>query len=221
MLTKLNRNNTNFQIAYFIAGSCHTPDAAYIALVSQRQDRERALAQVEVGKIREQIQRLQAERLIASPDPIEQLEGQANLLQLEIDLANQQTLIEAAEAELDFINQCIEKIQPLRKYAHLSDAEALEASQAEEWAHELRYRAENFLLTQGTIPSDHFATMRQHPAFETYLLPGIERIHKQLQSPTGARPVLTNSRRLFDLPQLMGLDPAVPSLEADNGQSSS
>ena len=43
MSAKLHRSNTNFQIAYFIAGRCHTADAAYIELLNLREDREAAL----------------------------------------------------------------------------------------------------------------------------------------------------------------------------------
>ena len=218
MLTKLNRNNTNFQIAYFIAGSCHTADAAYLALINQRQDRQRALDSVEVSKIKQQAQRLRCEQRIASSDPIEQLEGRADLLELELDLKHHQDLVQAAQAELDFINLCIERIQPLRKYAHLSDAEASELCQAEEWAYELRYRAENFMLTQGTIPHDHFATMRQHPSFNTFLLPHIERLQLGLAQPGGYQQLLLERTKTFDLPRLVGLESVEVANPGSDGQ---
>jgi hypothetical protein len=210
MLTKLNRNNTNFQIAYFIAGSCHTADAAYITLINQRNERQRALDQVAVSQLKQQAHKLRCERKIASKDLAESLEGQAELLELTQDMAQHIQLVQAAQAELDFINLCIERIQPLRKYIDMSDAEASEACQAEEWARELQYRAENYMLTQGTIPADHFATMRQHPQFNTLLLPRIEQLQLGLAQPQGYRNLLETTK-LFDLPKLLGLESATVS----------
>lgn len=208
MIVKLNRNNTNFQIAYFIAGSCHTADAAYIALITQRDERQRALDQVAVSELKQQAERIRCNRKINSGDAVEELEGRADLLQLELDLAQRTALITAAQAELDFINLCIEKIQPLRKYADMSDAEAAEACQMEEWARELEYRAENFMLTTGTIPHDHFATMRQHPKFESLLLPRIEQLQLGMREPGGYRTLLETTAKKFDLPKLVGLESA-------------
>lgn len=209
MITKFNRNNTNFQIAYFIAGSCHTADAAHVALVSQRQERDMALQNVKVVELRQQAARLRAEQKIASKDPALELEGRADLLELDIAIAQQHDLIKAAEDELAFIDLCIEKIQPFRKYANLTDAETAEACQMEEWALELAYRAENYMLTQGTIPHDQFATMRQHPNFKNQLLPHIENLQKQLATPTGYNNILENKSKKFDLPLLLGLTPSV------------
>lgn len=208
MITKLNRNNTNFQIAYFVAGSCHTPDAAYIALISQRDDRERALSQVSASKLKQQAMRIRCERKINSGDEADALEGQAELMQLEMDIEQHTVLIEAAEQELEFINLCIEKVQPLRRYSHMSDAEASEACQAEEWARELQYRAENFMLTMGTIPHDHFATMRQHPQFNSLLLPRIEELQIGMAKPGGYKNLLAMTAKQFDLPALIGLESA-------------
>lgn len=206
MAVKLNRNNTNFQIAYFIAGSCHTADAAYIALVSQRDERQRALDQVAVSELKQQAHRIRCNRKINSGDAVEELEGRAELLQLELELKQHADLILAAQAELDFINLCIERIQPLRKYQDMSDADAAEACQQEEWARELEYRAENFMLTTGTIPHDHFATMRQHPAFKQVLLPRIEQLQLGMSEPGGYRNLLEKSTKSFDLPALIGLE---------------
>ena len=208
MLTKLNRNNTNFQIAYFVAGSCHTADAAYISLISQRDERQRALDQVQASELKQAAMRIRCERKIASDDPADALEGQAELIQLELDIKQHKILVEAAQAELAFINLCIERVEPLRKYSHLSDAEAAEACQHEEWARELEYRAENFMLTTGTIPHDHFATMRQHPDFNQILLPRIEQLQIGMREPGGYRTLLESTTKGFDLPALIGLESA-------------
>lgn len=205
MTIKLNKNNSNFQTAYFIAGAYHTPDAAYIALLNQRQDREMVLNSVPVAELKKQAAIIRAKRKIASDDEAEQLEGQSELLEIESTEDFNKQLVNAAREELDFINQCIEKLQPYRKYSHMSDAEAAEACQAEEWGLELCYRAENYMLTQGTIPHDHFSTMRRHPMFEQMILPRIEQLHIGLQTPGGMTELLTNTPA-YDLPKMLGFE---------------
>jgi len=205
MTVKLNKNNSNFQTAYFIAGSYHTPDAAYIALLNQKQDREQVLKSVPVAELKKQAAVIRAQRKIDSDDAAEQLEGRSELLEITSNEEFNQQLVKAAQEELDFINLCIERIQPHRKFSHLSDAEAAEACQAEEWALELCYRAENYMLTQGTIPHDHFSTMRQHPMFNQMILPKIEQLHLGLQTPGGMTQLLTN-KPAYDLPKMLGLE---------------
>lgn len=205
MIIKYNRTNTNFQIAYFIAGSCHTPDAAYIALLALRNERAQALEAVQVTLLRRQAAQLRAERQMNSEDLAEQLEGQAQLLEIAQSQEQEQQLIAAAESELAFINSCIDQVQPLRRYSHLSDADAAEACQQAEWLGELRRRAENYLMTQGTIPADQFDAMRQHPEFAQVLLPHIERIHGNLADPDQTKIMLTAPAG-FDLPGLLGLN---------------
>jgi hypothetical protein len=73
------------------------------------------------------------------------------------------------------------ELEPFRKYAHLSILEATEASQRDEWLEELKTRAENFLVTQGTIPHDHLNTMRCHPDFKTHLVPHVSNLMVEMQ----------------------------------------
>lgn len=205
MIIKYDRNNTNFQIAYFIAGSCHTADAAYIALLGLRNDRQQALDAAEVSSLKCQAAELRAQQKMISKDPADQLEGQAELLEIEQGKKLTARLLSAAKDELTFINHCIKQVEPLRKYSHLSDHDAAEACQREEWLGELRYRAENYLLTQGSIPHDHFSSMRQHPDFNNAILPHIEAVHSALDNPGQARTYLTAPAG-FDLPGLLGYD---------------
>jgi len=210
MSVKFNRNNTNFQIAYFIAGNYHTPDAAYFALRNLQTERQRAVDSIPIVEIKWRAARMRLQERLQSAVEYERLEAQGELQELEIEIKNYQPLADSARAELQFITDCIAKIQPLRKYSHLSDAEAAEACQAEEWGLELQRRAENYLLTSGTIPHDHFNTMRLHPAFETQLLPHIERIHHALQLPDGATQVLKLTTPNKDIPRLFGIDSKNP-----------
>lgn len=49
---KTNRQNHDFQIAFFLVGSCQTADAAYGLLHDLRQDREAALASARASEKR-------------------------------------------------------------------------------------------------------------------------------------------------------------------------
>lgn len=176
MHAKNNRNNHDFQILHFLVGACRTPDGAYALLCDLRDDRADALKQVSAASLRERAKIIRAGRLTASEDEAERLEGEADLVEIQGHAETLAKNIAAAKAELAFIESCITYLQPLRRFAHLPDAEAHEACQREEWRLELVARAENFLLTAGTIPADHLATMRQHPDFNTSIFPAIENI---------------------------------------------
>ena len=177
---KNNRRNHDFQIDAFLVGSCHTADGAYSLLCDLREDRRDALAQVEVSSLRTRAKIARAERNLQHSDPAERLEAQADIAEIRAIEETLNNNINAARAELAHIEACIAKIQPHRKFAHLPDPEAHEAAQREEWAREFVYRAENYLLTAGTIPHDHFASMRQHPDFQGFILPAIDGIKRMM-----------------------------------------
>jgi hypothetical protein len=182
VISKNHRQNHNFQILYFLVGSCHTPDAAYALLKDLREEREQAIKNYEVSKIKEKAKILRAEKKLQSEDEAERLDAEAELLEIKNNAEFGEILYQAATDELKFIDDCIGKIDPQRKYKHLSDAEAHEACQQEEWKLELIYRAENYLLTTGTIPADHFDSMRMHPEFQTEIYPAINRITENIRS---------------------------------------
>jgi hypothetical protein len=204
MIVKRNKTNNNFQIAYFIAGACFTPDAAYFALLNQRDDRQAAMNASRVNELKIKAKKLELQRKLKSADEVEALEAEAELLEIELNEPRNCELIEACQDELAFIDQCIEQVKPLRKYSHMSDLEAAEACQREEFAREFQYRIENFLLTHNTIPSGEMASMRQHPDFETYLLPHIKNVSAILSQPGGVDKLLPHATKTFDLPALLG-----------------
>jgi hypothetical protein len=174
MISKNNRRNTDFQIDNFLVGSCHTADGAYSLLCDLREDREAALSQVTVSELRTRAKIARAEASLRSEDEATRLEAEADIEEIRSNAAMLARNIAAARAELAHIDDLIARLQPHRRYAHLPDPQAHEAAQREEWRLELAHRAENFLLTSGTIPHDHFASMRQHPDFERGILPVIE-----------------------------------------------
>jgi hypothetical protein len=206
MIVKRNRHNTNFQIAYFIAGSCFTADAAYFALLNQRDERQRALTASESSEIRRQARRIEIDRDLAHEDPVVQLRAQADLVDWTADQQQMAELTRACEEELAFIDLCIERVQPLRKYSHLPEGEAAEACQREEFAREFQYRIENYLMTTGSIPHNELASMRQHPDFNNQLLPHIQTVTQALQAPNGAQAFLPGATQCFDLPALLGYE---------------
>jgi hypothetical protein len=178
---KNHRNNTNFQIRYFLAGMCHTPDGAYAVLCDLLEDRELAVKTHRASLLKTEASRLRAKRLLESDDEIVRLDGEAALAEIESVRALSDSCYAAALDEVDYIKCCMEELQPLRKYAYLPDAQAHEISQAEEWRLELIHRAENYLVTSGTIPADHLATMRAHPDFHESIAPAIEALSERMK----------------------------------------
>lgn len=185
MHSKNHRQNHNFQILHFLVGACHTADAAYALLCDLREERQAASENYHVSQLRDEAKELKAKELLDGENPTDKLEARADLLELENGRKTGKVLFDAAIAEIAYIDDCIAKIQPLRKYAHLSDAEAHEACQQEEWKLELIERAENYLATVNHIPTDHFATMRMHPEFKRAILPRIMEMQKLLTSQEG------------------------------------
>lgn len=102
------------------------------------------------------------------------LDAEAERLEIEADIPTWEMNKTAAEQELKDIEDLMLELKPQCKYAHLPILEMSEASQEDEWLGELKLRAENFLITAGTIPHDHFQTMRMHPRFKTELVPHIQ-----------------------------------------------
>jgi hypothetical protein len=186
---KTNRLNHDFQIAHFIAGSCQTPDAAYSILCDLREDRSNAIKSFKAYNMRDRAKIKRAEQVIAKfidPDTLDvrendqedpdYLEAAADIEELKALAETTQKNYDAAVAELEFIDLCMAKLQPLRRFAHLPDAQAHEAAQHEEWKLQLIHTAENHLLSGHAIPPDHFATMRMHPEFATGILPEVDKL---------------------------------------------
>jgi len=209
MHAKTNRVNSNFQIAYFLAGSCHTADGAYALLCDLRADRADALANYEAAKLRQEAKAMRARRRIEIEDEVERLEGRADLAEIEAFAETTAKNVAAAKAEVAFIDRCIEELNSQRRFRDLPDPEAHDAAQAEEWKLELIHRAENYLLTVGQIPADQFGTMRMHPAFRTEIMPAINEIAHLVSTPEGRAQLLAPRKRSFKLLALSDEETAV------------
>lgn len=171
---KTNRLNHDFQIRHFLAGSCFTADAAYGLMCDLEDDRVMALNAAKVSSLRSEAMKLRIDARIRSKDAADAIEAQADILEYELsqDLSNRN--IAAAEAELKTIRDLKMQLEPLRRFAHLPLAQAHEAAQQEEWKLHLLYTAQNMMMSQGSISHDYIGTMRQHPEFESAMLPLID-----------------------------------------------
>ena len=175
------RLNHDFQLRHFLAGSCHTPDAAWTLLYSQKIDMESKLKTAKAQAIDRKIKALEVENLLASSDPIMRLQGEKIQTELEASQYIFDMNVEGAEKELETIVALMEELEPLCKYAHLPILERNEACWREEWCLELIRRAENNLLAYGTIPPDQLETMRQHPDFKERIVPKILELTAKVQ----------------------------------------
>jgi hypothetical protein len=175
MNTKPHRTNSDFQLKYFIAGSCKTPDAAWAILYEQKNDIETKVKHCEVQRLRTNAKIETAKEILSNNNITNaaRMNAEADLLEVEVFQHSWEMNLKAAQNELKTINKLMEELEPLRKYKHLDFFEANEAAQEEEWLLELQERAENFLMTQGTIPHDQLHTMRCHPQFQQKLVPYI------------------------------------------------
>lgn len=152
--------NSNFQYAYFIFGACHTAIEAHRKCLEAIEDREVALCEA------------------SKAPPIQS--GDASGRQARAN-------IEQARSEIKFLNQCRAKLE--EHIGRVPTMDDYQSNQREEWRLELEFRAENFLLTAGTVPTDQFATMRLHPDFPR-ILQKINQVRTMIQS--GKAPEFTS-----------------------------
>ncbi len=214
MHSKTNRTNHDFQIVHFLVGACHTADGAYALLCDLHEDRDNALKSFEASHLREKAKILRANKVLNnSTDEAEKLEARADIVEIEALSATVARNLAAAKAELTTIETCMARIEHLRRFKHLPAAQAHEAAQADEWKFELINRAENHILTTGRIPTDHFATMRMHPAFESDIYPAVRNIETAILQGKAGDYVTTKSKN--DSPLMLAVSDLL-QLEAPN-----
>ena len=189
------RNNSDFQLRHFLAGSCFTPDGAWMLMYGQMIDREATVKSCEAAQLRRKAKIIEAEEILNNPNSSEpvKLKAQAELLEISANAYTVDTNYEAAKMELQTIKSIMAELEPHRKYAHLPLLEANEASQREEWLGEFKNRVENYLLTIGTIPEDHLRAMRNHPDFKSEILPHVVGVMRQIENSPNKIELLTNN----------------------------
>ena len=175
MITKQHRQNTDFQLVYFLASSCATPDGAWSLMYGQRLAVETTLESAKAQRLTLRIKKLKAERILsASTDEIEKLEAERDILEAK----NAERMLDlnerGAREELATIEKLMAKLKPLCQ-RDTSDPHAhQEAAQWDEWKGEFKRRAENMLIANSIgIPYDHVEAMRSHPDFAAEILPHI------------------------------------------------
>ena len=170
--------NSNFQIKYFIAGKCHTADEAYRQLKQLLEDRDLVVKNSEAAQLRAQAKKARCNETINMEKSTEAdiLEAKADLAEMEVFAEQGKEALEQAKRECEYIRSLIDELQSYRKYAHLPDHEAFQLAQEEEWLEELKWRAENFLGSQGFIPHDHIAAMRMHPEWDKQIRPYVQHL---------------------------------------------
>ena len=155
------------------------------------------LVHTKASLLRRKAKLIEIEQELKSTDPVKQLNAQADLFEWEGSEGMLEMAILGAEQELATITSIMAELEPQRKYADLPILEAAQAAQREEWLLEFRRRTENYLLSIGTIPEDHLNAMRNHPDFESNLVPYITNVLQKISVDKDNIGLLTNNRALI------------------------
>jgi hypothetical protein len=192
------RNNSDFQLRYFIANNCHTADIAWCVLYEQKLDIFTKLEATRAKLVRRKAKKLEIDEKLKSASEIDRLNAQADLIDWECGEGMLEMAIKGAEQELATIESIMAELEPQRKYGHLPVLEASQAAQREEWLLEFKRRTENYLLSIGTIPEDQLNAMRNHPDFEAEIVPHVKQVSYQINKSDDKMALLTNNRVLLN-----------------------
>lgn len=194
MSSQPHRNNSDFQLRYFIAGGCHTPDGAWNVMYEQKLDIQFKIEHTKAQIIRRKIRKIELEQNYNDPNisELDKLRLEAELIDFKAGEGMLELALSGAEKELNTIKTIMDELEPYRKYSHLPLLDATEAAQQDEWREEFKHRIENYLITQGTIPEDQLRAMRNHPDFETNLVPHIRQVTQALEKQNDKLNMLKN-----------------------------
>lgn len=190
------RNNSDFQLRYFMANNCHTADIAWCLMYEQKLDIQLKLEFTKAKELRRKAKRIEIDEGLKSEDPVKQLNAQADLIEWNSGEGMLEMAILGAEQEIATIESLMGELEPQRKYAHLPILEASQAAQREEWLLEFKHRTENYLLSKGTIPEDQLQAMRSHPDFESSIVPYISDVLHKITTNKDKINLLTNNKML-------------------------
>ena len=185
MIVNNHRKHSSFALRHFIAGGCHTPDAAYCLLYAQMEQIEMDVAAGQDDVIETEARDLEldleAERV--KDDPVASLRNQAERIKHDSMKKNFKLNYEGAIRELQEIQNLLEQLKPHCKYWDEDIIKMEQNMQHDEWVGELKARAENFQLANVLgIPHDHVATMRQHPEFASQILPHLTKVSETIRT---------------------------------------
>lgn len=191
MNAKNNRLNHDFQIEAFLCGSCHTVDGKYALLIDLEADRVAALNHARICMMERDDKMDRYKKQLGSFRKSKRREARIELLRMELEEPALLDNISAAVDELAFIRLKKAEYEPLRKYKHLSIADASEALQREEWMLEIIHRCENLIACTGGIDTETLRVARTHPDFADHILPKIDQLIQLTINPTGGNTILT------------------------------
>jgi hypothetical protein len=191
------RNNSDFQLRYFMANNCHTADVAWCLMYEQRLDIKLKLEATRAKIFRKQAKKVEIDQLLQSEDEVERLKAQAELIEWQSGEGLLEMAIKGAEQELATIDLIMAELEPQRKYGDLPVLEASQAAQREEWCLEFKRRTENYLLSIGTIPEDQLNAMRNHPDFEAEIVPHVQQVMHQISAAKDKMAVLKGNKPLL------------------------
>lgn len=191
------RNNSDFQLRHFMANTCHTADIAWCLMYEQRLDIQIKLDATRAKLLRRQAKKVEIERDLLSDDELIRLNAQADLIEWKSGEGLLEMAVLGAEQELATIKSIMDELEPQRKYGNMSVLEAAQAAQREEWCLEFKRRTENYLLSIGTIPEDQLNAMRNHPDFETQIVPHVQELLLKMESSKNKMELLTNNKALL------------------------
>ncbi len=192
------RNNSDFQLRYFIANNCHTADVAWCVLYEQKLDIFTKLEATKARLLRRKAKKLAIDEKRQSSNEVERLMAEADLIEWQSGEGMLEMAIKGAEQELATIESLMAELEPQRKYGHLPVLEASQAAQREEWLLEFKRRTENYLLSIGTIPEDQLNAMRNHPDFEAEIVPHVKQVSYQISKSEDKMALLLNNRVLLN-----------------------
>ena len=193
------RNNSDFQLRYFMANNCHTPDVAWCLMYEQRLDIMIKLESTRAKMLRREAKKTELEEILNDPTASKsaKLNAQADMIEWQSGEGLLELALAGAEQEIATIKSIMAELEPLRKYGHLPILEASQAAQREEWLLEFKRRCENYLLSIGTIPEDQLNAMRNHPDFEQEIVPYVGQIVHKLQQCNDKLSTLTGNQKLL------------------------
>lgn len=180
-----------------MANSCHTADTAWCLMYEQRLDIQIKLDATHAKLLRRQARKIEIERDLLSDDELIRLNAQADMIEWKSGEGLLEMAVLGAEQELATIKSIMDELEPQRKYGNMSVLEAAQAAQREEWCLEFKRRTENYLLSIGTIPEDQLNAMRNHPDFETQIVPHVQQLLLKMESSKNKMELLTNNRALL------------------------
>lgn len=175
--------NSNLQIEAWIAGKAHTVWEKYRLLCNQLENRKSALTAVLASGKRVEAKLAKYEHLQIQGTKWEQLEAEADLLEIQANKEVSDRCIKDAQQEVAFIESLILALEDELEESRIpgcSDSEMFQEVQEEEWRRELLHRAENNYISRifGGFPPEQIDAMRSHPQFDKVILPSLQAMHQ-------------------------------------------